>query len=108
MYIPSFIKIGSGIPELMEGDTQTHGQQDDLISLLICFHNKSEVQQHEAAIRYFLCVCVVTETLRRFVKDPGLKQYRFLVFDLSLKETKNFISTGTYSVILLLGNPNIP
>jgi hypothetical protein len=34
MYIPSFIKIGSGIRKLMGGDTQTHGRQEDRISLL--------------------------------------------------------------------------
>jgi hypothetical protein len=28
MYIPSFIKICSGIQQLIEGDTQTHRQQD--------------------------------------------------------------------------------
>jgi hypothetical protein len=32
MYVPSFIKIGSGIQKLMGGDT--HRQQRDLISLL--------------------------------------------------------------------------
>jgi hypothetical protein len=32
--IPSFIKIGSGIEKLIGGDTQTHRQQGDLISLL--------------------------------------------------------------------------
>jgi hypothetical protein len=34
IYIPSFIKIGSGIQELTGGDTQTHRQHGDRISLL--------------------------------------------------------------------------
>jgi hypothetical protein len=35
IYIPSFIKIGSGIQKLILGDTQTHRQHGDLISLLL-------------------------------------------------------------------------
>jgi hypothetical protein len=37
IYVPSFIKFGSGIQMLIGGDTQTHTrtQQRDLISLLI-------------------------------------------------------------------------
>jgi hypothetical protein len=34
IYIPSFIKIGSGIQKLMGGDSQTHRQHGDHISLL--------------------------------------------------------------------------
>jgi hypothetical protein len=35
IFIPDFIKFGSGIKMLMaDGDTQTHGQHGDLISLL--------------------------------------------------------------------------
>jgi hypothetical protein len=37
IYIPSFIKIGSGIQNLLGGDTQTHRKQGDLISLLLFF-----------------------------------------------------------------------
>jgi hypothetical protein len=40
IYIPSFIKIGSGVQKLIGGihrHTQTHGQQRDLISLLYFF-----------------------------------------------------------------------
>jgi hypothetical protein len=33
IYIPSFIKIGSGIQKLIEQDTQTHRQDDEHISL---------------------------------------------------------------------------
>jgi hypothetical protein len=39
IYVPSFIKIGSGIPKLI-GDTQTHRQQGDLIRVLLFFQNK--------------------------------------------------------------------
>jgi hypothetical protein len=37
--VPGFIKIGSGVQRLIVGDTQTdtHGQQRDLISLLYFF-----------------------------------------------------------------------
>jgi hypothetical protein len=35
IYIPGFIKIGSGIQKLIRGDLQTHRQQGDLISLLL-------------------------------------------------------------------------
>jgi hypothetical protein len=38
IYVPSFIKIGSGIQKLIGGDTETDRQQRDLISLL--FQNK--------------------------------------------------------------------
>jgi hypothetical protein len=37
IYIPSFIEIGSGIQELIRGNTHTHRQQRDLISLLYFF-----------------------------------------------------------------------
>jgi hypothetical protein len=38
IYIPSFIKIGSGIQKLMRGGgSQTHRQHGDLISLLLFF-----------------------------------------------------------------------
>jgi hypothetical protein len=38
MYIPSFIKTGSGSQKLMgDGGTQTHRQHGDLISLLSFF-----------------------------------------------------------------------
>jgi hypothetical protein len=36
----SFTKIGSGIQKLIEGDTQTHRQHGDRISLLYFFRNK--------------------------------------------------------------------
>jgi hypothetical protein len=41
IYIPSFIKIGSGIQKL-RGDTNTatHRQQGIFISVILLFHNK--------------------------------------------------------------------
>jgi hypothetical protein len=40
IYIPSLIKIGSGIQKLMRGVSQTHRQHGDFISLLLFFQNK--------------------------------------------------------------------
>jgi hypothetical protein len=40
IYVLSSIKIGSGIQELMRGDTQTHRRPGDLISLLAFFQNE--------------------------------------------------------------------
>jgi hypothetical protein len=42
VYIPIFIKIGSGIQKIIrgEGDSQTHRQDGDRISLLLIFLNK--------------------------------------------------------------------
>jgi hypothetical protein len=42
IYVPSFVKIGSGVQKLIRGDTQTHthGQQRDLISLLYFFKTR--------------------------------------------------------------------
>jgi hypothetical protein len=33
IYVPSFIQIGSGIQKLIGGDTQTHRQPGDAVSL---------------------------------------------------------------------------
>jgi hypothetical protein len=41
LYIPSFIKIGSGIKKL-SGDTETHKCHGDLISLLYFFFQNKE------------------------------------------------------------------
>jgi hypothetical protein len=38
--IPSFIMIGSAIQKLTMGDTQTHRQHGDRISLLLFIQNK--------------------------------------------------------------------
>jgi hypothetical protein len=40
VYIPNFIKIGSGIHKLIRGDSQTYRQRDDLIGLLLLFENE--------------------------------------------------------------------
>jgi hypothetical protein len=40
MYIPSFIKIGSGIQKLMGGDSQSHRQHGARIRLLSFFQKK--------------------------------------------------------------------
>jgi hypothetical protein len=41
IYIPSFVKIGYGIRTLMgRGDSETHRQHGDRISLLSVFQNK--------------------------------------------------------------------
>jgi hypothetical protein len=40
IYIPSLIKIGSGIQKLIEGDILTHRQHGELISQLLFFQNK--------------------------------------------------------------------
>jgi hypothetical protein len=37
IYIPSFIKIGSGIQKLIGEETQAHRQHGDLISLFLFF-----------------------------------------------------------------------
>jgi hypothetical protein len=39
IYIPSFIKTGSGIQNLIRG-IQTHSQHDDRISLFLFFRNQ--------------------------------------------------------------------
>jgi hypothetical protein len=41
-YIPSFIRIGSGIQKLIRGDTQTHRQHCDLINLLLFFSEQGK------------------------------------------------------------------
>jgi hypothetical protein len=51
IYIPSFIKIGSGIQKLMgRGDSQTHRQHGDCISLLSLFQNK------ESRLKTVICL----------------------------------------------------
>jgi hypothetical protein len=37
IYVPSFIKIGSGVKTLIGENTHIHGQQRNLISLLYFF-----------------------------------------------------------------------
>jgi hypothetical protein len=40
IYIASYINIGSDIQQVIRGDSQTHRQQGDRISLLLYFQNK--------------------------------------------------------------------
>jgi hypothetical protein len=40
IYIPSFIKINSGIQNFIGEDSQTHRQHGDIISLILFFQNK--------------------------------------------------------------------
>jgi hypothetical protein len=47
IYIPSYIKTGSDIQKLIEGDSQTHGHHGDHTSLLLFFHNKESGIQME-------------------------------------------------------------
>jgi hypothetical protein len=42
IYIQSFIKIGSGIQTFIGGDTQTHRQHGNLISLVLLLQNKKK------------------------------------------------------------------
>jgi hypothetical protein len=37
IYVPSFIKTGSSVQKLIGGDSQTHREQRDVISLLYFF-----------------------------------------------------------------------
>jgi hypothetical protein len=49
IYIPSFVKIGSGIQKLIGGDMQKHRQRGDLISLLLFLQRKEsrlKITQH--------------------------------------------------------------
>jgi hypothetical protein len=39
IYMPSYIQIVSGIQKLITGDSQTHRQYGDCISLLLFFQN---------------------------------------------------------------------
>jgi hypothetical protein len=40
IYMPSFVKIGSGTHKLKREDSQTHRQHGELISLFLFFQNK--------------------------------------------------------------------
>jgi hypothetical protein len=46
IYIPSFIEIGSGIQKLIGGDSQTHRQHGDRISLLSFVENIKNRLKH--------------------------------------------------------------
>jgi hypothetical protein len=53
IYIPSFIKIGSGIRKLFGWDTQTHRQHGDRISLLLFFRNKESRLKTQISLSFF-------------------------------------------------------
>jgi hypothetical protein len=40
IYVPSVIKIGSGIQKLIRGNSQTRRQHGDLVILRVVFHSK--------------------------------------------------------------------
>jgi hypothetical protein len=44
IYIPDFIKTCSDIQKLIKGVTQTHRQQNDLMSLLYFFNKESRLK----------------------------------------------------------------
>jgi hypothetical protein len=48
IYIPSFIKINSGIQQLIGGDLQTHRQHGDSMSILLFLQNKESRLNTEA------------------------------------------------------------
>jgi hypothetical protein len=49
IYIPSFIKIGSGTQKLIGEESQAHRQHGDLISLLLFFQiTQSRLKCHRA------------------------------------------------------------
>jgi hypothetical protein len=45
-YVPSLLKIGSGIQKLLKGDTETHMQHGDCVSLLLLLQNKGNRLKH--------------------------------------------------------------
>jgi hypothetical protein len=63
VYIPSFIKIGSGIQKLMRGggDSQTYRQHDDLISLLLFLRNKESRLKQSRSFILFSLICFYFE-----------------------------------------------
>jgi hypothetical protein len=59
IYVPSFIKIGSGVQELIRGiHRHTHGQQGDLISLLLFFQNKESRLKINSWCRDIACTSI--------------------------------------------------
>jgi hypothetical protein len=42
IYLPSFMKIGSGVQKLIGGQTHTHGQQRDVMCKPILFFQNEE------------------------------------------------------------------
>jgi hypothetical protein len=69
IYIPSFIKTGSGIHNLIEGDSQTHRQHGGLISLLLFFQNKESRLKKRTAQYSYITVYVSTSSDRSVLKN---------------------------------------
>jgi hypothetical protein len=73
IYVPSFIKIGSGIQKLIGGiHRHTHRQQGDLISLLLFFQNKESRLKNPSHQSVCLYVCPPIVARKRL----GNKRYR--------------------------------
>jgi hypothetical protein len=61
IYVPSFIKTGSGIQKLLGVDSQRHRQEGDLIGLLLFFKKK------ESRLKMKHCPPVFAYYVFRFV-----------------------------------------
>jgi hypothetical protein len=68
IYIPNFIKIGSGIQKLIEEDSQVHRQHADRVSLLSFFENK------EGRLKIEVTILTMTETTETTVADLRASQ----------------------------------
>jgi hypothetical protein len=70
-YIPEFIKIGSDIQNLFEGDTNTCTleQQGDLKSLLLILQNKESRLQTDLKYMYTTPLCNISGFFCLFVKQ---------------------------------------
>jgi hypothetical protein len=53
IYLPSFIKIGSGIQKLMGGKTKTYREHGDLISILPFFQNKESRTKPQDTMKHY-------------------------------------------------------
>jgi hypothetical protein len=86
LYIPSFIKIASGIQKLLGGihmQTRTHREQGDLTSLILFFQNKESrliklVYSTNTSCTPYFTLHILYDT-SDFYFDPGFIQfYSFL------------------------------
>jgi hypothetical protein len=71
IYIPSFIKIGSGIQKLIEGDSQTQRQHGDLISLLLLLACFPYLERNESRLMRSPCCLCVCESLPPSMSPPA-------------------------------------
>jgi hypothetical protein len=80
--IPSFIQISSGIQNLLvrEGDSQTHGQHDDLISIILCFQNKESRLQKFDFVYILTCELyyIASSTEGCYCLEEEYVNYRYL------------------------------